>query len=194
MRFRKITLTLTAIAAITAPSGYAKADQIEQLFQNAGQGCTDTIKVNLVDAIRSGIDTEVKRHEAALEKPPSLGSLGCLDNLFNLNLDIAIQVPNLQGIFKQAVSNAESQLCNYAQEAWNKVTEPLQSALHLPSFDALQLPGGSSGNVPSLNFNYNSSGQLNLQTPSDPGTDRRTYESPLMNEFYNNMYGPGQSL
>lgn len=189
-----LALALSSAISISASAGFAKADQIEQLFQNSGAGCTDTIKVNLVDAIRNGIDTEVKRHEAALEKPPALGSMGCLDNLFKVNLDIAIQVPDLQGIFNQAVSNAESQLCSYAQDAWNKVTEPLQSALQLPQFNQLQLPSGlGSGTAPSMDFNYQG-GQLNFGNPSSGDTQRRTYRSPLMQEFYNNMYGPGSSL
>ncbi|MBX8785573.1 hypothetical protein HBA94_17590, partial [Ochrobactrum sp. GRS2] len=71
------------------------------------------MKINLVEAIRSGIDKEVKRHEAALQKPPALDSLGCLDNLMQVNLDFAIQVPDLSQLFKSALSNAEQQICSY---------------------------------------------------------------------------------
>ncbi|MBX8814549.1 hypothetical protein HBA91_18185, partial [Ochrobactrum sp. MR34] len=89
------------------------------------------------------------------QKPPALDSLGCLDNLMQVNLDFAIQVPDLSQLFKSALSNAEQQICSYAQEQWNKVTEPLQSALQLPSFNMLQLPGGmGGGNVPTLDYNY----------------------------------------
>ncbi|RUU98127.1 hypothetical protein EOA79_23800 [Mesorhizobium sp. M1A.F.Ca.IN.020.03.2.1] len=179
---------LLALAAAAVP---AQADQIEQLFKSEGKGCIDTVKVNLVDAIRAGIDKEVKRHEAALQKPPALDQLGCLDNLFNVNLDFAIQVPDLSGLFNSAMSNAEQQICSYAQDAWNKVTEPLQSALQLPSFNSLQLPGGmGGGSVPTLNYDY-SGGSLNLQQPSVNNSGRRENDGSLLNELYNDLYGPG---
>lgn len=186
-------LAFCAVSSLTlaAATVSAQADQIEQLFKTESKGCIDTVKVNLVEAIRSGIDKEVQRHEAALQKPPALDQLGCLDNLFNVNLDFAIPVPDLTSLFNSAMSNAEQQLCSYAQDAWNKVTEPLQSALQLPSFDALQLPGGGGGgSVPTLNYNY-SGGSLNLQQPSIENSGRRENDGSLLNELYNNLYGPG---
>ncbi|MBX8802918.1 hypothetical protein ACFW0F_22290 [Brucella anthropi] len=183
--------SLCGIASVILSATPASADQIEQLFKGSGQGCVDTVKINLVEAIRSGIDKEVKRHEAALQKPPALDSLGCLDNLMQVNLDFAIQVPDLSQLFKSALSNAEQQICSYAQEQWNKVTEPLQSALQLPSFNMLQLPGGmGGGNVPTLDYNY-SGGSLNLQQPSVGNSGRRENDGSLLNDHYNNLYGPG---
>ncbi|QOF75208.1 hypothetical protein IG197_31990 (plasmid) [Aminobacter sp. SR38] len=184
-------LSLCAVGGLALAAAPAQADQIEQLFKSSGKGCVDTVKVNLVEAIRAGIDKEVKRHEAALQKPPALDSLGCLDNLMKVNLDFAIQVPDLSQIFSQALSNAEQQICSYAQEQWNKVTEPLQSALQLPSFDALQLPGGvGGGSVPTLNYNYKG-GSLNLNSPSTENSGRRENDGSLLNNLYNDLYGPG---
>ena len=141
--------------------------------------------------IEARVDKEVKRHEAALQKPPSLDSLGCLDNLMKVNLDFAIQVPDLSQIFNQALSNAEQQICSYAQEQWNKVTEPLQSALQLPSFDSLQLPGGmGGGSVPTLNYDYKG-GSLNMDQPSVNNSGRRENDGSLLNNLYNDLYGPG---
>ncbi|RAL97901.1 MULTISPECIES: hypothetical protein [Hyphomicrobiales] len=184
-------LSFCAIGGLALAAAPAQADQIEQLFKDSGKGCVDTVKINLVEAIRAGIDKEVKRHEAALQKPPSLDSLGCLDNLMKVNLDFAIQVPDLSQIFNQALSNAEQQICSYAQEQWNKVTEPLQSALQLPSFDSLQLPGGmGGGSVPTLNYNYKG-GSLNLNSPSTENSGRRENDGSLLNNLYNDLYGPG---
>ncbi|MBK0024394.1 hypothetical protein IAE29_22790 [Ochrobactrum sp. S46] len=184
-------LTVCGISVLILSTLPAKADQIEQLFKSSGKGCVETVKINLVDAIRSGIDKEVKRHEAALQKPASLDSLGCLDNLMKVNLDFAIQVPDLSQLFNSALSNAEQQICSYAQEQWNKVTQPLQSALQLPSFDKLQLLGGmGGGNVPTLDYNYQG-GSLNFDQPSVGNSGRRENDGSLLNDLYNDLYGPG---
>ncbi|HET7413213.1 MAG TPA: hypothetical protein VFJ18_11205 [Pararhizobium sp.] len=175
-----------ALALVASTGAANAAGVLDQLFPSSSQGCMDMVKVSLKEAIRSGIDKEVKRHEAALKKPPSLSDLGCLDNLFNVNLDFAVQVPNLTNIFKSAVSNAEQQICSYAQAEWNKATQPLQSALQLPSFSNLHLPNGGSGSGgPELNFNYDrSSGQLDLSSPPNPNTGPRE-------DIYRNLYGSG---
>lgn len=141
----------------------------------------DPVRINLKKAIRTGIEREVERHEAALKKPPSLSDLGCLDNLFNVNLDFAIKVPNLTGIFESAVSDAKQKICTYAQQEWNKLTQPLQAGLKLPGFNKLQLPDGGSGGGPALNFNYGrSSGTLDLTPPPNPNSGPRTN---IYNEF-----------
>ncbi|MDF3435247.1 hypothetical protein HKX64_19610 [Sulfitobacter sp. M72] len=102
---------IAGMALMGTPHAQAQAnDQILQLFPSGGQGCSDTVKLNLTNAIRSGIEAEVLRGEEALKKPHSIAALGCLDNLLDVNLDIAIQVPNLQGIFQAAVSQAQGQV------------------------------------------------------------------------------------
>jgi hypothetical protein len=120
-------------------------DQILQLFPSGAQGCVDTVKVNLTDAIRAGIESEVLRGEEALRPPQSIGALGCLDNLFDVNLDIAIQVPNLEAIFASAVSQAQNRVCSFAQDRMNELTAQITDLLQLPGFDFLPI-GGLTGN------------------------------------------------
>lgn len=141
------TLALASAAAppVLAQSNGAGDDQILQLFPANGQGCTDTVKLNLTDAIRSGIEAEVLRGEDALKPPLPIAALGCLDNLFDVNLDIAIQVPNLQAIFQNAVSQAENQICSFAQSRMNALTAQVSNLLQLPSFNFLPI-GGLTGN------------------------------------------------
>ncbi|MBO6727852.1 MAG: hypothetical protein JJ911_19495 [Rhizobiaceae bacterium] len=145
-RIAAVTL-LAAACSVQAPPVLAQStnDQILQLFPASGQGCTDTVKLNLTDAIRSGIEAEVLRGEDALKRPQSIGALGCLDNLFDVNLDIAIQVPNLQNIFASAVSQAQNQICSFAQDRMNELTAQVSSLLQLPSFNFLPI-GGLTGN------------------------------------------------
>lgn len=147
IRLHVRTGTVAAVIAIASPpSAHAQAnDQTLQLFPSGGQGCTDTVKLNLTNAIRSGIEAEVLRGEEALKKPHSIAALGCLDNLLDVNLDIAIQVPNLQGIFQGAVSQAQGQICSFAQDKMNELTSQISSLLQLPSFNFMPI-GGLTGN------------------------------------------------
>ncbi|WP_348764580.1 hypothetical protein [uncultured Henriciella sp.] len=170
-------------------------DQIEQLFDSmlGGQSgaCTDTVKVSLTDAIRAGIDTEVARKEAALQQPKPIDGLGCLDNLMNLDLDIAIQVPDVQGLFDSALSNAEQQICSFAQEAWDKATEPLTSALQLPSFDGISVDSFTGGSSDVLDFG---SVNMGLSQGGDYGGDagvRDAGENSLLRDTYQKLYGTG---
>ncbi len=142
-----LAIALSAgLMTITAPFAHAQAnDQILQLFPSGDQGCADTVKLTLTDAIRSGIEAEVLRGEEALKNPHSIAALGCLDNLLDVNLDIAIQVPNLQGIFQSAVSQAQGQICSFADGKMNELTAQISSLLQLPSFNFLPI-GGLTGN------------------------------------------------
>ncbi|WP_136661469.1 hypothetical protein [Nitratireductor sp. XY-223] len=121
-----------------------------QLFPAEAQGCSHTVKTGLAEAIRSGIESEVLRGEEALRPPQPIAALGCLDNLMSLNLDIAIQVPNLAGLFQSAVSQAENQICSFAQDKLNELTAQISSLLQLPSFDFLPIGGLSGGSTTAI--------------------------------------------
>ena len=141
-----VVMTQGAMTKVHSQSTTSTNDQILQLFPSGGQGCTDTVKLSLTNAIRSGIEAEVLRGEEALKKPLSIGALGCLDNLLDVNLDIAIQVPNLQGIFQSAVSQAQGKVCSFAQNKMYELTAKITDLLQLPSFDFLPI-GGLTGNA-----------------------------------------------
>ncbi|HDZ80918.1 MAG TPA: hypothetical protein ENH56_06690 [Roseobacter sp.] len=141
-----VSTVFMSLTIMTAPQAQAQAnDQILQLFPSGSQGCTDTVKLNLTSAIRSGIEAEVLRGEEALKKPHSIAALGCLDNLLDVNLDIAIQVPNLQGIFQAAVSQVQGQVCSFAEGKMNELTSQITDLLQLPNFNFLPI-GGLTGN------------------------------------------------
>lgn len=146
---RLVMAAALAFASLGAtPHAFAQSngDQILQLFPGGGQGCTDTVRLNLTEAIRSGIEAEVLRGEEAIRAPASISALGCLDNLFDVNLDIAIQVPNLAGIFANAVSQIEGQICTFAQGKMDELTAQITDLLQLPTFNFLPI-GGLSGNA-----------------------------------------------
>ncbi|WP_019998601.1 hypothetical protein [Aureimonas ureilytica] len=181
------TLTIAAIAAIPIAPAHS-ADFVSQLFKSGQGGCDSGVASKLTEAIRGAIDSEVKRAEAVLKMPAGISGLGCLDDLFSINLDTMISLPNLQSLLKNAISNAESQVCSMAQQQWAKVTEPLTAALQIPSFDKLGIPG----------FN-GSSTQIQFTTPTlevtSQGGAPEIYIRPdlgdgtMLRENYERLYG-----
>ena len=95
-------------------SAQSLGDSVSQLFQTGeGTGCDAGVANALTNAIRSGIETEVKRAEEALQMPAPLADMGCLDNLLNINLDTLISVPSVQGMIQQAMAQGEEAICKY---------------------------------------------------------------------------------
>lgn len=182
-------IVLSAGLLSTASTALAQStnDQILQLFPSGGQGCTDTVKINLTEAIRAGIKSEVLRGEEALRPPAAISSLSCLDNLFDVNLDIAIQVPNLQGIFAAAVSQVEGQICSFAQGRMNELTAQITDLLQLPTFDFLPiggLTGNSTTSIGGVDLNVGG-GQLGQGLTVNGNTISRTN----LDEVYELIYG-----
>jgi hypothetical protein len=196
---RRYSISAAAALLLMAAPAQAQSagDQIEKLFETTlganNGGCVDTVRVSLTDAIRAGIDTEVKRAEAALQQPQPIDALGCLDNLMNVNLDIAVPVPDFQGMFNQALSNAENQICSFAQDAWEKVTEPLTSALQLPSFNGLTVETFSSNPGDVLNFGDVESGLADGDY-GENSSGRDAGAGSLLRDTYRKLYGSGGSL
>ncbi|WP_279483541.1 hypothetical protein [Aureimonas sp. SK2] len=184
--------TIAAIGALPVAPAQAQ-DAIAQLFKNAGAGCDSSVASTLTEAIRSGIEAEVKRAEAALKLPAGVSGLGCLDDLFSINLDTMISLPNLQSLLNGAVAGAEQQLCSFAQEKWAEITEPLTAALQLPSFDRLGIPGfsGSGGGMqiqfttPTVGFG-SQGGSPSFYTREDLG------EGTQLRDEYERIYGSGR--
>jgi hypothetical protein len=182
-----IVLSAGFLATASPALAQSTNDQILQLFPSGGQGCTDTVKINLTQAIRAGIESEVLRGEEALRPPAAISSLSCLDNLFDVNLDIAIQVPNLQGIFAAAVSQVEGQICSFAESRMNELTARITDLLQLPTFNFLPI-GGLSGNsttsIGGVDLNVGG-GQLGQGLTVNGNTISRTN----LDEVYELIYG-----
>ncbi|MGH1413502.1 MAG: hypothetical protein ACRBB0_08410 [Pelagimonas sp.] len=181
---------VAGLALANAPQAQAQAnDQILQLFPSGGQGCVDHVKLNLTNAIRSGIEAEVLRGEEALKKPHSIAALGCLDNLLDVNLDIAIQVPNLQGIFASAVSQAQGQVCSFAQDKMNELTSQITNLLQLPNFNFLPIGGLTGNSTTSIGgVDLNTGGGQTGQGVTVNGT---TVSPNNLDAVYDLIYGGG---
>lgn len=186
-----IALVLSAGLAGAASPAFAQSsnDQIFQLFPSSGQGCADTVRVNLTEAIRAGIESEVLRGEEALRPPAAIRALSCLDNLFDVNLDIAIQVPNLQGIFAAAVSQVEGQICSFAQDRMNELTAQITDLLQLPTFNFLPiggLTGNSTTSIGGVDLNVGGGDQGQGVT-----VNGNTVSRTNLDEVYELIYGGG---
>jgi hypothetical protein len=181
---QKFIVGLMLIAA-TVP---AHSDAItDQLFQNAGEGCVKDVKISLGEAIRNGIEGEVKRRELALKMPASIDGLSCLDNLMDVDLDIAIRVQDLPTMFKGAVTDATNQVCNMAHEEISKLTEPLQQALQLPQLQSLDLPDADPGSGPDIDFSVRS-GRIDTPGTGVRNTEGRAEANSILRELYHNYY------
>ena len=183
-------LLVAVIAALPLSSSRASAqalgDSVAKLFKVDGAACNANVAAKLTQAVRSGIEAEVKRAEEALQLPAPLADMGCLDNLFKIDLNTLIQVPSVDGMLKKAVSKGEEAICGYAQQAFGKATQPLQNALSsLPNFENLGIPGYKSQSV-SVTFEQPSSGfsgqgQVNIDAPVDLN------EGTALREIYKNL-------
>jgi len=179
-----VFVTLAApVPSANAASGDA-ADQLMKILL-ADPACEEDWAKPLVDKAREGIENAVRRAEALIGAPLPAGDLACLDNLMDVNLDFAINLPSLGDIFSKAVSNAEQSLCDFAMEKWNKLTEPLNA-----NFD-LSLPGFQDG-WGNFNFGSTSSGSSGGTAQNGGQNNGQTGGQNGANQGSGNQEGGGQ--
>lgn len=169
---------LAATVALTLPTATpVKADldaAIQSLFVAESKGCDTQVKLKLGEAIKKGINDEVLRREKAIKNPIALEAMSCLDNLMAVNLDFAISVPNIQGMFAGAVSDATNRLCSMANDKLAELTGPLQEALNFDPFEAINIPGLSGGG----STNDVTLATITLGTPSAGGGNQTATTTP----------------
>ena len=193
MRTKFCSVALAAALAIGASVPAANAAALDgvlnQMFGTETNGCNSQVRLKLTEAIKKGIETEVRRREDLMKNPIALQGLTCLDNLMNVNLDFAITVPNIGGLFQGAVSNATDRLCQMAQDKLSEITGPLQQALNIDPFQALDIPGMSGGGgSQTIEF-----GTLSMGTgqggPSVTFQPRDAGEGSFSRSTINDLYG-----
>lgn len=196
-----LTIALAATMYVAAsPTAHAQGAAgmdgfLDQIFKTEDQGCTTQVKLKLSDAIKKGVEDEVIRRESAIKDPIALSAMSCLDNLMDVNLDFHIQVPNLNGIFNQAVSDLENQLCSMANEKLAELTAPLQEALNFDPFEALNIPGTSGGGSSSdigLGSVTIGSGEAG-GAPNVQFERREATDGSLTEETLDALYGTGRN-
>lgn len=190
---RSLAIALVALTITATPASAGLDQSIGALFQAENKGCSTEIKLKLSEAIKKGINDEVLRREKAIKNPIALSAMSCLDNLMAVNLDFAIRVPNVQGMFNSAVSDATNQLCSMANEKLAELTGPLQELLNFDPFEALNIPGVSGGQDSStITLGTISLGTLNTGGGVDPASRPQSTAGSLTEENLNELFGGGE--
>ena len=172
---KRILAATAALTLLTATPAKADLDAaIQSLFVAENKGCDTQVKLKLGEAIKKGINDEVLRREKAIKNPIALEAMSCLDNLMAVNLDFAIRVPNIQGMFAGAVSDATNRLCSMANDKLAELTGPLQEALNFDPFEAINIPGLSGGG----STNDVTLATITLGTPSAGGGNQTATTTP----------------
>ncbi|GAA5628133.1 hypothetical protein Brsp05_03429 [Brucella sp. NBRC 12953] len=168
-----------------------KLHAYDDLFANSGDGCLPVARNELMQAIRNGIEGEVKRREQALKMPVPLAGLSCLDRLMDINLDTAIRLPSLRGLFNSAVSDAQNQLCRMAENEIGKLTEPLKNIFPTPRLNALKLDSRGTDGGPDIDYSTPAGG-ISHYGRDDPDTGPREDAQSILDELYRKLYGGGK--
>ncbi|KAA9368331.1 MULTISPECIES: hypothetical protein [Ochrobactrum] len=182
---------LSGFVLLAASLMPVSAHGLDDLFTNAGDGCLPVIRTDLMHAIRNGIEGEVKRREQALKMPVPLAGLSCLDRLMDINLDTAIRLPNLRGLFNSAVSDAQNQLCRMAEKEIGKLTEPLNNVFPTQPLNSFSFGERGAGGGPDIDYSTPLGGisHFGLEPP-DSGP--REPPQTILDELYHKLYGGGK--
>ena len=200
---RRIAGIALIAAACAAPAG---ADWVHGMMI---EECSRESRELLAGSVRRDIELSVRRAEASMEPPASIGDLGCLDGLMDVNIDVFAPVGPLSSLFSDsldgllAAPGKPRRICRFAHQKWNEVSRPLLRPLDLlllglpPDFagsfnavaqvaaaDANGEPGGRA-----IETGTGSSGG-----PSDPESEtgrRPTGGFDPVGNIWNMLYGEG---
>ncbi len=123
---------IALVAAVcAAPAG---ADWIHGMMI---EECSRESRDLLAGSVRRDIELSVRRAEASMEPPASIGDLGCLDGLMDVNIDVFAPVGPLSSLFSNsldgllAAPGKPRRICRFAHRKWNEVSRPLLKPLDL---------------------------------------------------------------
>lgn len=109
----------------------------------------------LTQAAATAMDGRIKANNNYEKQPESVGSLSCLNGIFNASgLNLISSMLSPQDMIGSVLSDMESQICNAAQSAWsNTVGSAQQCGLSLNGVNlGLGLDTGGGLMCPSLTF------------------------------------------
>ena len=139
----------------------ARADWIQDMMDPA---CDPGISGDIAAGIRQTIEDSVKRAEASIQAAIPTADLSCLTGLMNAPLDIFSNIGGIMGNLQSGISGmlnpgallgaageaVNRQVCQFAQDKWAEVTQPLTDALgdlSIPSIADAFSSTDSSGNT-----------------------------------------------
>ena len=127
----------TAAAAGVLASVFAVHAQADWVREATSADCTGQARDRIAAGTRRQIESAVRRAEASISPPASVGDLSCLDGLMELPLDWFAPAGGLESLFSGSFdgvvgSGADArQICSFAERKWRQVTRPLTSPLDL---------------------------------------------------------------
>ncbi len=131
MSFR-IAAAAAALASLFAVQ--AEADWVREAIS---ADCSEQARDRIAAGTRRQIESAVRRAEASIEPPSSVGDLSCLDKLMELPLDWFAPTGGLESLFSGSFDGvigsgaSARQMCSFAERKWRQVTRPLTSPLDL---------------------------------------------------------------
>ena len=128
---RRIAGIALVAVACSAPAG---ADWVQGMMI---EECSRESRELLAGSVRRDIELSVRRAEASMEPPASIGDLGCLDGLMDVNIDVFAPVGPLSSLFSNSLDGLLTapgnprRICRFAHRKWNEVSKPLLRPLDL---------------------------------------------------------------
>lgn len=121
----------------------ANAGAQTEIFRSmTNERCSAGARDAAANAARQNVESHVTRAEASIQPPTPVGDLSCLNDLMNINLDfLSGQFFSLDSMFQDLMSGFQNitlegigeevtrQICQFAQEKWEELTEPLNLSL-----------------------------------------------------------------
>lgn len=126
-----------AAAACLLASVFAVQAQADWVREAISVDCSDQARDRIAAGTRRQIEFAVRRAEALIDPPASVGDLSCLDGLMELPLDWFAPTGGLESLFSGSFDGvigsgaSARQMCSFAERKWRQVTRPLTSPLEL---------------------------------------------------------------
>ena len=128
-------MRLAALAGVLAAcAASADADWVHDMLL---EDCSTESRNRLEASVRQNIESSVRRAEASIEAPASIGDLGCLDGLMDVDIDVFASVGPLSSVFSNSLDGlltgpaGSKRICRFAHRKWNEVTRPLRKPLEV---------------------------------------------------------------
>ena len=193
------------VGVLAACAASADADWIHDMLL---EECSTESRNRLEASVRRNIETSVRRAEASIEAPASIGDLGCLDGLMDANIDFFASVGPLSSVFSNSLDGlltgpaGSQRICSFAHRKWNEVTRPLRRPLEILQAGLPPDFSGSFNPAPGAAAQEEQAGEQNqLATradPSSPGADSDRGEEMTgrrgpasIEDIWNILYGRG---
>lgn len=158
-------LVISALLGLVPATAGAQTEIFRSM---TNERCSAGSRDAAANAARQNVESHVTRAEASIQPPTPVGDLSCLNDLMNINLDfLSGQFFSLDTLFQDLLSGFQNitlegisgevtrQICQFAQEKWEELTEPLNLSLEdlmgdiSPSFTnnfaLINISGGGGG-------------------------------------------------